>query len=248
MSRETLGLITAEQVTISQIEVIPLEPSHPDEWYIVEAGSTSLIPIEVADLSVAPEEAFDFSVFFRPIESGPRSAVVVITWGDAHRYTVQVNARGRDNATLSPVIRAEADYLYSKRPANTLMGGGVNAGDAFCFGQNVNEWSDTFSENIAVTCLNADGSLKWSKEFAALDIRGATTTLARSNGVETSWAEPAWRAVSDLLEASPLEENEKIAEAAAARVSRSDAVPTTDTLNPKPERLRLRTSRRERRR
>lgn len=29
---------------------------------------------------------------------------------------------------------------------------------------------------------------------------------------------------------------------AAPRVSRSDAVPTTDTLNPKPERLRLRTS------
>ena len=52
---------------------------------------------------------------------------------------------------------------------------------------------------------------------------GATTftTLARSKGVETfsSWAEPAWRAVSDLLEASPLEENEKIADAAAARVA-----------------------------
>ena len=49
---------------------------------------------------------------------------------------------------------------------------------------------------------------------------GATRPpLARLNGVETSWAEPAWRAVSDLLEASPLEENEKIAEAAAARVA-----------------------------
>jgi hypothetical protein len=54
----------------------------------------------------------------------------------------------------------------------------------------------------------------------AAGLRGATRPpLARSNGVETSWAEPAWRAVSDLLEASPLEENEKIAEAAAARVA-----------------------------
>ena len=38
-----------------------------------------------------------------------------------------------------------------------------------------------------------------------------------ARGDRTAWAEPAWRAVSELLEASPLEDNDAVASAAAAR-------------------------------
>ena len=40
-----------------------------------------------------------------------------------------------------------------------------------------------------------------------------------ARGDRTAWAEPAWRAVSELLEASPLEDNDAVASAAAARAS-----------------------------
>ena len=40
-----------------------------------------------------------------------------------------------------------------------------------------------------------------------------------ARGDRTAWAEPAWRAVSELLEASPLEDNDAVASAAAARVA-----------------------------
>lgn len=133
----------------------------------MEAGVTSLRPLELSEVTLGAGESVDFNVFFRPIESGPHSAAIVVEWGEGYRYVVTMNARGRDNATLSPAVKTVADLLYSKRPSSTLVGAAVGTpAGGICFSQNVNEWSDTFAENIAVTCLNADGGLAWSKEWA----------------------------------------------------------------------------------
>lgn len=153
-------------VVIDSVTITGIVPSEDEEWNINEPGTTSRAPIVVEDETIAAGESFDFGTFFFPFASGPRNATITITHGGSTTYAFTLVARGRDNATLSPVAETAIDRLYGLRTTTSLIGGAVSDAEGNLYlSQNVNEWGDGFSENIVVARVNADATLGWSHEW-----------------------------------------------------------------------------------
>ena len=162
----TLTNPTDAPIELTAVTLEALAPSWPVEWTLNQPGSTSRIPTAFDGLVVPPMGRVDIGTHFMPIESGPRSALLTIEYGE-FTYALTIAARGRDNATLSPVVDSTLQRLYSRRPVTSLIGGAVRdpAGNVY-FAQNVNEWSDRFSENVVLARMNPQGDLDWAKEWS----------------------------------------------------------------------------------
>ncbi|MGK0360707.1 MAG: hypothetical protein ACI9U2_003021 [Bradymonadia bacterium] len=162
----TLTNPTDTPIELTTVTLEAMEPSRAIEWNLNRPGSTSREPTAFDGLIVPPNGRVDIGTYFMPIESGPRTALLTIEYGE-FTYSLTIAARGRDNATLSPVVDSTLQRLYSRRPVTSLIGGAVRdpAGNVY-FAQNVNEWSDRFSENIVLARMNPQGELDWAKEWS----------------------------------------------------------------------------------
>ena len=99
------------------------------------------------------------------------------------------------------------------------------------------------AEKYAKTQELAETARDYCDKVARLSDTVATVVDAEDRQVRLGHRHPTDPSSASNVRESPLRKPSGPNRSdAAPRVSHSDAVPTTDTLNPKPERLRLRTS------
>lgn len=166
----TVANISGAPVQIQSITLTPVAPTEDIEWTLNEPGSTSKKPIEVANQVLAADEALTFGLYFQPLASGQRDVQVTITYGSGVTYGFTVEARGRDNATLSPVVEASIERIFGRSNVakpNGVQPGGLDADGAGNVYLNVNasEWDDKFNDNLVVARVSAAGSLDWVREL-----------------------------------------------------------------------------------
>lgn len=156
----------AAPVTITSITLEPIAPTRSDEWTLNTSGSTSRSPITVSNQMIPAMMTFSFGVYFSPRASGQRDMRVRIAYGSGSEFAFTVRGRGRDNLVISPNVGIAMERTYGRRTQTSLIGAAVadSAGNVY-FSQNVTQWSDNFSNNIAIARMNADGTLGWQREW-----------------------------------------------------------------------------------
>lgn len=162
--------ISGAALTVHSVTLAPVGATEAYEWTLNEAGTTSKSPITISDLDLAAQEGTTFGLFFYPLASGQRDVSVTIEYGDGQSFSFTVAARGRDNATFSPVVATSLERIFGRSnvtQSNSFQPGGL-AADAqgnIVFNGNVNEWADLFGENLVMVRVAADGTLSWVREL-----------------------------------------------------------------------------------
>ncbi len=166
----TIHNLTTSALVVHSITLTPVGATEAYEWALNQSGTTSRTPITVSEESIAADGGFSFGLFFYPLTSGPRDVSVDIAYGTGQHYTFTVAARGRDNATFSPVVSSAFERLFGRSNAsgsNSFEPGGLTAdatGNLF-FDGNVRQWNDGFNTNVVMVRVAADGSLSWVREL-----------------------------------------------------------------------------------
>ena len=155
---------TGSAITLDSIEALAPQGGYEDTWQVFDY--TVQEPIDVSGVVINDGDSYDFRLYFNPIESGPATDDVVITY-DSGTFEFTVTGRGRDAFSLFNEGVNVDEKLLGDPDADLLAGAMVlDASDNMYFTGNANEWSDGFSENLSVSKQNADGSLAWSKEWS----------------------------------------------------------------------------------
>lgn len=166
----TIHNLTSAAIVVHSITLTPVGATEAYEWALNQTGTTSRSPITVSEESIDVDGGFSFGLFFYPLTSGPRDVEVDIAYGTGQHYTFTVAARGRDNATFSPVVSSAFERLFGRSNAsgsNSFEPGGLvadAAGNLF-FDGNVRQWNDGFNTNVVMVRVAADGSLSWVREL-----------------------------------------------------------------------------------
>lgn len=166
----TVTNVSGAPVTIQDVALTPVAPTESIEWTVNEPGSVSLKPMPVTDRTLAAGEALSFGLYFMPLASGPRNVQVTINYGAGQAFTWTVEARGRDNATLSPVVSSGLERLFGRsnvEKSNSVQPGGLAADPAgnVYFNVNANQWDDKFNLNLVLARVSANGTLDWVREL-----------------------------------------------------------------------------------
>jgi len=151
--------------TITSVTVEPIAPTIAEEWNINTSGSTVRMPLVIMNRMLAPAASLSFGVYFAPRASGQRDVRIRIAYtGGEFAFTLQ--ARARDNLVFSPNLTTALERTYGLRTQSSNIGTAVaDAAGNLYFSQNVTQWGDNFSNNIAIARMNADGSLGWQREW-----------------------------------------------------------------------------------
>lgn len=166
----TITNVSGGALTVHSITLTPVGTTEAIEWTLNTPGSTSKKPITISEKALAKDEQLTFGLYFFPLTSGQRDLQVTISYGAGKSYTFTVQARGRDNATFSPVVSNAFEKIFGKSnvaASNSFEVGALKAdaaGNIFMNG-NVNGWHDKFGKNLALAKVNADGSLGWVREL-----------------------------------------------------------------------------------
>ena len=156
-----------EDITIHSVSATPQGETLDHEWSIIAYGESVPTATEIADLTLAPDETFDFEVYFYPVEAGVRVEQLQVVYNDGETYDITITGRGRDAFGLFDLGESDRHTIHGD-PDQDALPGGMDSDDAgtVYYNGNVNGWSDTFSENISVTAMTTDGAVSWSKEWA----------------------------------------------------------------------------------
>ncbi|MEZ4336021.1 MAG: hypothetical protein R3B82_05285 [Sandaracinaceae bacterium] len=162
--------VSGAALTVSRIDLTPLGETEPVEWTLNRPGTTGRDPIVVMDQALGVDEAFEFGLYFYPLASGPRNVRVDIRYGAGDVFTFTVAARGRDNATISPVVSNVFEHLLGRSNdsnSNSVQPGGIGADAAgnVYLDMNASGWDDRFNDNLVLARVNADGTLGWLREL-----------------------------------------------------------------------------------
>jgi hypothetical protein len=157
-------------IVIHGIPLSPVAPTSAIEWSLNQPGSTSQEPLEVQEINLGADQALSFGLYFQPIVSGRRDVKVSIDYGSGQSFGFTVEARGRDNATLSPVVSASLERVFGRD--NVAHSNGVQPGALAADGQgnvylnvNASEWDDGFNTNLVLARVSAGGGLDWVREL-----------------------------------------------------------------------------------
>lgn len=166
----TIGNISSGPVVIHAVTLTPVAPTEAYEWTVNEPGTVSKKPLPISEQTIPAGMALEFGLYFNPLASGPRNVQVAITYGEGKSYSFTVEARGRDNATLSPVVSSGLERLFGRSnvaKSNGVQPGGLAADAAgnVYFNVNASEWDDKFNVNLVLARVSATGSLDWVREL-----------------------------------------------------------------------------------
>lgn len=161
---------TSAPLTLRSVTLEPLAPTEDLEFALTLAGRTERLPVQTRDLLVPPGQGLAFGLHFMPLASGPRDVKVRFAHSAGADLVVTVHARGRDNATLSPVVTTDLERLLARDNtghSNGLYLGGLAAGvdGSLYFSGNASEWGDAFNKNLVVGKVAANGALAWVYEW-----------------------------------------------------------------------------------
>ncbi|MBK8696224.1 MAG: hypothetical protein IPN17_29160 [Deltaproteobacteria bacterium] len=164
--RFTIRNLSGAAVVINRVVVTPGTGSRSGEWVLNQPGSTTRVVYDVNNRSVPAMMGTEFGLHFVPVASGPRTATVTVTYNTSRSYTFTIQGRGRDNAVISPNLTVATERTYGRRTQSSLIGAAAaDSGGNLYFSQNVTQWSDNFSSNIALARMNTDGTLAWQREW-----------------------------------------------------------------------------------
>jgi len=167
-SRHELQIVNdgAADVTIDSLVVTPEGETLEGEWSILSSASASTEPLDLAGTVIPAGGSQSFDIYFVPVESGLRTSELAISYDGGTTYAFTVTGRGRDALSLFDHGANVVEKVHGSEDGDTLSGAcdGDGAGNLFISG-NVNGWGDSFSENIVVSRIDADGSLAWSREW-----------------------------------------------------------------------------------
>ncbi len=153
-------------INIESVTFTPVAPTLAGEWSLSQAGSTSLKPIKVENVSLAPTMSTSFAAFFSPYATGQRKVSVEVKHEGGKTFTFTVTGRGRDNLEFSPKVSASKEFIYgdpdSKKDIFTGAMVSDSSGSTWATA-NTTQWLDNFTSNIAVHQVKADGTLGWAK-------------------------------------------------------------------------------------
>lgn len=159
-----------QPVTLEAVTLEVLAPAEAIEFALTQPGRTERLPVETTNITVEPGHAVSFGIHFVPLASGARDVRVRFDHTAGDDYVVTVRARGRDNATFSPVVTTDLERILGRsnvEHANGLELGGFDAdpqGNLY-FSGNVTEWSDLYGANMVFGKVAPDGSLAWLYEW-----------------------------------------------------------------------------------
>ncbi len=167
-SRHELQIVNdaVVDVIIDGIVLTPQGETLPSEWSVVDSSTSDLVPIDLAGTVLAPKTSQSFDIYFNPVESGLRTSAVDLTYDGGVVYPFTITGRGRDALSLSDQGSNTLERVHGSPDGDTLSGAadGDGSGNLY-FSGNVNGWGDSFSENIVVSRMNADGTLAWQREW-----------------------------------------------------------------------------------
>ncbi|MFO0552258.1 MAG: hypothetical protein U0271_27980 [Polyangiaceae bacterium] len=162
--------ISGGSLTVHSVTLTPIGETEAYEWTVNAPGTTAKVPTPVSEVDLADGDGMTFGLFFYPLASGQRDVEVTIEYGEGQTFTFTMAARGRDNATFSPVVSNQLERVFGRsnvEHSNSFQPGGLAAdasGNVF-FNGNVNEWADLYGENLVMVRVASDGSLSWVREL-----------------------------------------------------------------------------------
>ena len=150
-------------VTIDSVSLTRAAGNMVEEWTLID---TELVPspLAVDGTVLQPGDIIDFYPRFFPVRSDERSATITITYdgGDTFAYTITGNG-SYDSLFFGDGLPSQAT-VWGGADSDEQPGGMVlDASGGVIANSNVNQIIDAFTEDIAVTSIDASGALRWAK-------------------------------------------------------------------------------------
>lgn len=166
--REPFSIInkSTSSQTIAKIYLILAEGTIEEE-YTLQNTELRPGPLEVKNLTLAPQQTFDFYVRFYPVQSKQTSAKVIIEYGAGQKYTFTVKGTGRDKASLQSKFTVKATQLLGSPTSDEMVTGMVAdpQGNIYFAGQVIG-LKDRFAYDLFYGKISAAGELVWAKLWA----------------------------------------------------------------------------------
>ncbi len=166
--------ISDAAVTIDSVRLSPVGDVQPEEWMVTEAFASTREELDLGGTTIAPGESASFGLWFWPVSWGERDVNVIIEYDGGRAVGFVSRGRGRDpgvllgEETVLEKVWGETGETASSAGAvaDTTMAAMTAdpSGNAYLL-SNASTWSDGFSTNMAVVSMDADGELRWMKEW-----------------------------------------------------------------------------------
>lgn len=161
----TLNNDSGGKITITSVTVEP-DVGTVAEEFTLETGATDGTALDVNDVGVDAGGKLEFSVRFRPVVGGERSARINVVWDDSKLFQFTVKGKGAGASNFWPLKQADAEWLVGSPQQDELLSAMVadTEGNVF-YSANVIGLADGFNYDVLIGRVDADGKAGWQKVF-----------------------------------------------------------------------------------
>lgn len=161
----TLQNDSATKITITSVAVQP-DDGTVEEEFTLETGAGDGTALDVQDLDIDAGGKLEFTVRFRPVVGGDRSALINLVWDGGKLFQFTIKGKGAGTSSFWPLKQADTEHLVGSAKQDEMLSAVVADGDGNAyFAANVIGLADGFNYDVLLGKLDVDGKASWRKVF-----------------------------------------------------------------------------------